>query len=84
MRVIGIVSLLIRADRLGQQVIILMVSLGDRLPLLILMYLEKLLNHVKLRIFQQDLVSLFSLTLRTSFILVESMHYLSNQKTLKT
>jgi hypothetical protein len=84
MRVIGIVSLLIRADRLGQQAIILMVSLEDRLPLLILMYLEKLLNHVKLRIFQQDLVSLFSLTLRTSFILVESMHYLSNQKTLKT
>ena len=84
MRGIGIVLHLIRTDRLGQQDIILMVSSGDRLPQLILMYLEKLHNHVKLRIFQLDLVSLSSSALRTSFILAESMRYLFNQKTLKT
>ena len=84
MQGIGIVSHLIRMDRLGQQDIIPMVNWADRLPLLILMYLEKLHNHVKLRIFQLDLVSLSSSALRISFILAESMHYLFNQKTLKT
>jgi hypothetical protein len=84
MRDIGIVWHLIIADKLGQQVIIHMVSSADRLLLLILMYLEKLHNHVKFKIFQQDLVSLSSFAQNRSFTLVESMLYLCSQKTLKT